>query len=293
MTLRWFPDGPVRGTAVLLHGFLSYAGSWWRIGPGLAERGWRTYAFDLAGHGDSPRLDRPLDAPTLLDGVLDEIARTPGLEPPIDLIAGHDLGAMVALALVDRRPDLARALVVEEPYATTTCSRRTRRRQLLADAEIARTDRDRLIRRERITNPGWSQRDVEHCVEGIARADSAAIASSMSGRAMPWHLTDLIATVPVPTLVIAAPDHPGRPGDETPSALRGLDRDAVQRLVPPGHFAVLSGGHFLHRDQPERWLARTSAFTEVVFPEPGREVSPDALEWRTHSATGGSHRRRR
>lgn len=283
MTLCWLPDGPARGSAVLLHGLVADAGTWWRVGPGLAARGWRTYAFDLAGHGDMPRLGRPMDMPTLADSVVDQIAAVPELEPPIDLLAGHDLGALVALTLVDRRPDLARALVLEEPPGTVTCSRKARARQVLSDAEVVRTDPDRLRRRERIRNPGWTSRDVEHAVEGIAKADAAAIASALRRRPWMLHLTDLIATSSVPVMVIAAPDQPGRPADDPPSALGGLDREAVQRLVPAGHFAVLSGGHWLHRDQPDRWLARTTAFADVALgPLPPTE-SPAGLGRRTHA----------
>jgi pimeloyl-ACP methyl ester carboxylesterase len=45
---------------VLLHGVMSCAATWWRIGLALAARGWRVDAPDLPGHGDSARLGRPL-----------------------------------------------------------------------------------------------------------------------------------------------------------------------------------------------------------------------------------------
>jgi pimeloyl-ACP methyl ester carboxylesterase len=264
MTLEWVPPGPERGRAVLLHGMLSLARTWWRIGPEMAERGWHTYAFDLPGHGDAGRMRRPFDLKTLTDAVSTQFDATPGLQLPVDLLIGHSLGAVVALSLADQRPEIARALVLEDPPGTSARDRDASARQLLADAELARRDRARLVRRERTANPGWDIRDVEHSVEGIALADTSAIAAGLR-RPREWHLVDLIATTAVPVLVLAAPDNPMLPAEDAPSALRGLDREAVQRLLPPGNFAILSGGHCLHRDQPERWLARVSAFADVAL----------------------------
>ncbi|MEV2226577.1 alpha/beta fold hydrolase, partial [Nocardia vinacea] len=39
--------------AVLVHGMTTDSGSWWRLGPVLAERGYRVLAPDLPGHGCS------------------------------------------------------------------------------------------------------------------------------------------------------------------------------------------------------------------------------------------------
>jgi len=33
---RWEPGGTARGRVVLLHGMMSTAASWWRVGPALA-----------------------------------------------------------------------------------------------------------------------------------------------------------------------------------------------------------------------------------------------------------------
>jgi len=47
MTLSWPASGAPRGTAVLLHGLMAQATTWWRIGPALAGLGWETSAVDL------------------------------------------------------------------------------------------------------------------------------------------------------------------------------------------------------------------------------------------------------
>ena len=69
MNQQWEPGGTGRGRVVLLHGMMSTAATWWRIGPALAERGWVVDALDLPGHGDWPRSAHPLDLDMLVDGV--------------------------------------------------------------------------------------------------------------------------------------------------------------------------------------------------------------------------------
>ena len=96
-------------TAVLLHGVSARAETWWRIGPALAAAGWRATAVDLPGHGRAPRLAGVSDLSHLADAVAVE------LPPRVDLLIGHSLGAAVALVLAGRYPDLARALVLEDP----------------------------------------------------------------------------------------------------------------------------------------------------------------------------------
>ena len=106
MTLRWEPEVEARGSVALLHGVMALAGTWWRIGPALAARGWRVAAVDLPGHGGDVRRDGALDLDALVDGVA---AR---LDGPVDLLVCHSLGAIVALGLLGRYPGSARALVL-------------------------------------------------------------------------------------------------------------------------------------------------------------------------------------
>jgi pimeloyl-ACP methyl ester carboxylesterase len=259
MPLAWDPDRPARGRVVLLHGMASLAATWWRIGPALAARGWQAVALDLPGHGTMPPLSRPLDLDTLVEGVAD---RLPG---PVDLLVGHSLGAIAALALAGRRPATARALVLEDPPGPRGADPAALAEGLAADADLVRADRDRLIRRERYANPRWAPQDVQHAIDGIAAADAAAIIAGLHGP-LRWNPAALLPRVWVPVLVLAAPDAPpGTFNADGGTALRGADRAAVQALVAPDRFVVLNGGHCLHRDQPDRWLDSVSAFADATL----------------------------
>jgi pimeloyl-ACP methyl ester carboxylesterase len=270
---HWRPDGPERGRVALLHGVAASSATWWRIGQGLAARGWSVVALDLPGHGATPRLDRPLDLDVLVSGVVDR------LPVPVDLLVGHSLGAVTALAAAARHPGVARALVLEDPPGPTTADPLLVADGIAADTRTVRTDRARLIRRERDANPRWLPQDVEHSVDGIAALDAAAVVAGLRGP-LRWDPVALLARVDVPVLVLAAPDGPGQfsgrgsaepPArvsrdakftDDAGSALRGRDRAAVRALLPDDRFVVLDGRHCLHRDLPEQWLDAVSAFAD-------------------------------
>ena len=258
MNLHWEPEGPARGRLVLLHGVMSTAATWWRMGPALAAGGWRVDALDLPAHGAWPRSTRPLDLDTLVDGIAGQLSE------PVDLLVGHSLGAVVAVTLAARRPESARALVLEDPPGSTGGDRAAFAAGIAADARLVRADREQLVRRERDANPTWAPEDVEHSVDGIAAADAPAIVAGFHGE-LRWDLPATLATLQAPVLVLAA-RHPDR------SALQGPARDAVRSYLPPDRFVLLDGGHCLHRDLPDRWLAIVAGFADVALAAalPGR-----------------------
>ena len=257
MTLRWEPDGPARGEVALLHGVMALADTWWRIGPALAARGWRVAAIDLPGHAGDVRRDGALDLDALAEGVA---AR---LDVRVDLMVGHSLGAIVALELLARDREAARAVVLEEPPGPGAIDLPALAAVIAHDATAVRHDRAPLVAREREANPRWDPGDVERSVRGIEEADSDAIVAALNG-SLRWDLVTLLAGVEVPTLVLAAPDAPGSFPLDPGSALRGADREAVRRALAPERFVVVDGGHCLHRDDPARWLEAVDGFVSAA-----------------------------
>jgi pimeloyl-ACP methyl ester carboxylesterase len=251
MTLTWTGNG--RGTAVLLHGMMSLSATWWRIGPALAERGWDVAALDLAAHGGN-RLGRPLTADALVRSVTDQ------LSAPVDLLVGHSMGAATAITAVVEQPELARAVVLEDPPGgrADAASAEELAHGVELDAETARTDRDRLVRRSRAEHPGWADQDVEQDVVGIERADAEAVSSGLRTGLRGWDIPGLVGAARIPVLLLAAAG--------SGSALVGAARDGVRAALPPDRFVELAGGHCLHRDVPDRWLAAVDAFTAEVLP---------------------------
>jgi 3-oxoadipate enol-lactonase len=102
--LRWFEAG--RGASVaLLHGFGGAASNWTLVAPALAER-CRVLVPELPGHGGSSALPAPAER---LDPYADRMA---ALLDGAAVLVGHSLGAVVALRVALRYPDLVRGLVL-------------------------------------------------------------------------------------------------------------------------------------------------------------------------------------
>ena len=254
----WTPSRTARGRVVLLHGVMASAATWWRIGPALAARGWRVDALDLPAHGDNPRLGQPLTLDTLAEGIASQ------LTTPADVLAGHSLGAITALALAARHPALARTLVLEEPPATVLAGSPAMAEGISRDAALAQAHRGVLVRRERKANPQWADGDIQRSVDSIAAADTAAITSGLRGP-LQWNLPGLVtAASGIPMLVLAAPANPASFAAHGGSALQDPDRAWLNHALPADRFIVLDGGHCLHRDQPGRWVAETHAFATAI-----------------------------
>lgn len=99
---------------VLIHGLLMNRRMFAKLGPSLADRGYRVICVDLLGHG---RSDRPEDLrlysmPLFSRQVL---ALLDHLELDEAAVGGTSLGANVTLELVTRHPDRVRGIFVEMP----------------------------------------------------------------------------------------------------------------------------------------------------------------------------------
>jgi pimeloyl-ACP methyl ester carboxylesterase len=248
--------------ALLIHGVTSSSRTWWRVGPALAARGYRVLALDLRGHGASPGVDGALALADLAADVLstlrDEGAVSPGgpppsehrarmVAPPIDLVVGHSLGALVALELLGRVPGLARRLVLEEPPGPTEVDWAAMADGIEADTRRARNDPDGMRGDMVAENPGWAAEEVERRLDDLAACDAEGVAAALRGT-VAFDGAALAATVGLPTLLVIGLEDLG-------SALAGPDRKAmISALGDRGTVEVLDSGHNLHRESFERYM---------------------------------------
>jgi pimeloyl-ACP methyl ester carboxylesterase len=239
--------------AFLVHGVTGWHRTWWRVGPALAAHGWRVVAVDQRGHGKSPRT-----WPATIEDFADDLeaAIETHASAPLDLLLGHSLGAVASMALVLRRPEVTRRLVLEDPPSFDRHDDDTFLDRLRGEGRAAREDPDREIRREVAENPDWTETDVRQNVEGRALSDTEGIVGSLRVP-RPFRVPAEVSSVMVPTLYIL--------GHEERSVMVGEARRELESALPPtSEIAVLDAGHTVHRDRFDAymetllaWLGRT------------------------------------
>ncbi len=252
-THEWPPgladaEAPV---AVLVHGVTGWHRTWWRVGPALAERGWRVVAVDQRGHGRSPRIEGHASVADLaadLGAVIDRIGA------PVDALIGHSLGAAVSAELAFLRPGVARRLVLEDPPAVSRADDSPWLVKLEREIVAAASRPDAEAERERAENPAWLPEDVTQNVEGRALADGPGIVASFR-RDTGARVPDLVARLSVPTLyLLAAEDRSVYVGQAR--------RRLVAELPATSRLQVIDAGHTIHRDRFDAWMTAVLGWLE-------------------------------
>lgn len=231
--------------AVLVHGVTGWWKTWWRVGPAFAERGWRVIAVDQRGHGRSPRIDGAASLDDLADDLEATIERHAG--PPVDLLLGHSLGAMVAMTLARRRPSIARRLALEDPPSIDRTTDEAFFASLRGEVRAARETPDAEVERELAEHPRWLRADAEQNVEGRAMTDAEGIVASLR-RPRQLTVTGAAADLGLPTLYLLA--------DEERSVLSGAARERLRReLRLDARLLEFDAGHTIHRDRFDEYMA--------------------------------------
>lgn len=248
-THEWLPtrdDASVEApVAVLVHGVTGWWRTWWRVGPAMADRGWRVIAVDQRGHGTSPRLEEPASLDDLADDLDASIERH--ATPPVDVLIGHSLGAMVAMTLARRRPSIARRLVLEDPPSIDRTTDEEFFASLRAGVRGAKEAPGAEVERELAENPRWLRGDAEQNVQGRAMTDAEGIVESLR-RPRPFTVAGSAAELEVPTLYLLA--------DEERSVLTGAARARLRDELPPeARILEFEAGHTIHRDSFDGYMA--------------------------------------
>jgi pimeloyl-ACP methyl ester carboxylesterase len=245
-THEWHPPRgtPTSGLAVLVHGVTGWHRTWWRVGPALAERGWRVVAVDQRGHGHSPRIRGTTDVTELAE----ELATTiDGLGARADLLVGHSLGGSVAAELAVTRPEMVERLVIEDPPATSRLGDEAWLARLDAEIVAAVEGPEDEVRRELAENPSWLEEDARQNVEGRALVDREGVVATYRGD-IGNRVPELLPQLTLPTLLLLA----GEGRSVFPPALR---RQLEPSLPANVRVAVVDCGHTIHRDRFDEWLA--------------------------------------
>lgn len=240
---------------LLLHGVGLRAESWGAQIDHLA-RTCAVYALDLPGHGDSAPLAR--SDPRLAD-FTDRVARV--LEAAIRapaLIAGHSMGALIALDLAIRYPDRCRAVAALN--AVYRRSHEAREAVLERAAALGRGDAQDLaaapVARWFGSDPGDPARDAARaCREWLLGADRDGYAAAYRVFAASDGPADAhLAALSMPTLFLT--------GSEDANSTPAMSRH-MATLVPSGRAVTVAGaGHMTQMTHPREVNAALDGLLE-------------------------------
>ena len=234
-------------SVLLLHGVQSSQLMWWRLKQDLTDLGWQVHAVDMLGHGL-----RQADGPgelTIDDLARDVLAQIPG---PVNVLAGHSLGSIVALSLVGLAPGYCDGVVIEDPPGLAgSLDLRDFADNVEETVRVTRADPAGTVAALLEDNPMWSRRDAENSVKNRLMLDVARVTRLL--RTNRWSVQELVNECPVPVeLLVATKD----------SALTNPDRSVLMDRLPADHVVVIESGHTIHRERPALWLHHVLRFAE-------------------------------
>jgi len=243
---------------IMIHGLAASLHDWNDLIPQLSENGYTSYALDLLGHGDSPKLD---SRAYQMDWIFDHFSswmKSLRLTEPAILI-GHSLGGYVALEYARRVSAWTRGLVLVNPFYSRSqlprLLRNTYNHAGLSSLIVGRTPEWLLRFFVDISSvaTGHSIGALHSLPENIRAQTALDFKRTASGV---YHLPNAVADlteslheVSVPALVVWG-DH-----DQTltPSSFSQL----VNKL-PKARGEVLHAGHVPHQ-------SHAAAFNQVVM----------------------------
>jgi esterase len=236
-------------TILLLHGVQSSRLTWWRLEQDLQDLGWKVHTVDLLGHG-SRNAAGPDDL-TVEDLARDVLSQVPG---PVNVVAGHSLGSVVALSMLGLVPDYCNRVVIEDPPAI---SRTPMEHDVVGRIEetvrATRADPAGTLQALLEENPVWCYRDAESSVKNRLNLDVERVVRFL--RTTWWDVEDLVERCPVPVSLLAASQG---------STLGEPARSGLINRLPAGQVAVIDSGHTIHRERPGLWLHHVLRFVETT-----------------------------
>ena len=247
-------QGPL---VLLLHGFPDTARSWDHARPAIAAAGFRAVSPWTRGYAPTAIPERDTDLETL---ARDALALIAALGETSAILVGHDFGAATGYAAASLEPARIRKLVaIGIPHpATLTPSPRALWgvRHFIAyklpgaASRFAADDFAALPAICKRWSPTWDPPAAEFAPIRETFSDRASLDAAFGYyRKLAFRPEPFMRTpITVPTAVFAGTDDP----IVQPAAYR-----AAQRMFTSDYEVVeMRGGHFMHREHPDEFLAK-------------------------------------
>ncbi|MEU8223736.1 alpha/beta hydrolase [Kribbella sp. NPDC048915] len=242
--LAWYRTAEGTADVAFLHGFSDSAHCWAPLLSALPDM--KALAIDARGHGESGLPDEPYG----YAGHRDDVARVLEAQPgEAKIVVGHSMGAMSAAYLAATRPELVRALVLEDPPTEEqprrngTCGMP----EWLADARALD-----LEARMASADPHWPEDEREPWAVSKAQVNPKMFDLDYQGVG-PLH--EVLAKTSCPILLIH--------GDTDRGSLISDDYAARCTEAAGGELRAVhlrEAGHSVRRDQRQRYAEELAAF---------------------------------
>ena len=242
-------------TLVFVHGLTDSGEGWPGAVAHWADR-YSIVAYDQRGHGASPRFTEEQRAghpgDVLVDDLVDLLARLG--EAPV--VVGHSLGGAVALAAAVRRPDLVRALVLEDPAALGPEEEQRspgKGEELVAglDDSLRASDDDALFEVRRRQHPDWPEDELLVTGRAEQQVDREFLALGDYKPSSRW--PDLLEGLIIATLLVTG-DQDVVVDEEVEKVIAAAGNPNVTVVRVPG------AGHCVRRERPERFYEAVDGF---------------------------------
>lgn len=245
---------------ILVHGFSDNGLCWTPVACEL-ETDYDVIMPDMRGHGLSERI-RPgemVDMAADLAGLI----RTLGLERPI--VCGHSMGAGVTFQLGTRFPELASALILEDPAFVITQPGKPSPFDQPGENPVAKWARslpgktlEELLVQYREEHPTWPEVLVRQMCESKKQLDPTildTLAERMQHERSSWQTT--LQTIKHPMLIFTAnPELGALVTPEAAARIRELNPSVTLVNVP-------NVGHLIRYDNYQAFMDHLRAFLKV------------------------------
>ena len=246
---------------LFIHGITGRHETWHEVAGGI-RGGARVIAVDLRGHGRSGHsAGQNGGAYRLPDYARDMASLIDGLELGPVVVVGHSLGAMTALQLAATRPELAAAIVLEDPplFARHIMAnlfperhRRFERNGRISGSGLSVAEMAAEIRSD---SPEATEEAVLQSAQSLFVTDADAIAHVHDQR-IDWSadIEPMMRSVQCPVLLM-------RGNVELGAWMRVEDGELARSLMTNCELSAWDDtGHLLHADRPERFARQVREF---------------------------------
>ncbi len=241
---------------VLAHGFSDNGMCWLPVARDL-EADYDVILPDARGHGLSPRVQpgELVDHAADLAGIIEAL----GLDRPI--IGGHSMGGSTTSMLAASRPELARALILEDPAwfdqpAESKAEKKEPQPNPWHDwlRSLPGLSLEEVMAKGRADSPSWAEIEMPAWAESKKQLDINILQTE--GVHRPWR--EVAEAIRCPTLLITADSNQG--GIVTPQIARTaiLLNRRVQLANVPGV------GHNIRREDYKGYMRAVKEFLSSV-----------------------------